>query len=183
MLWETSAYKFPWISKYSRENFFLLKGNSAIRFSYWNDDSEKLNGFRKNGSFDYIPSHMKVFLGNEYNSYIHTARNAKVTSTRIVYEKTLMKPKVFRGVFRTHSNIYNEAFLRRQLTEWHTYIVKVVDWVLNTPLVLIITEKLPRRKIACIHKQSLRAIRWLTYFEFIVRSKRNWFDILGTNEI
>ena len=60
-----------------------------------------------------ITSHMKVFLGNEYNSYIHTARNAKVTSTRIVYEKTLMKRKVFRGVFRTHSNIYNEAFLRR----------------------------------------------------------------------
>ena len=52
-----------------------------------------------------ITSHMKVFLGNEYNSYIHTARNAKVTSTRIVYEKTLMKRKVFRGVFRTHSNI------------------------------------------------------------------------------
>ena len=58
-------------------------------------------------------SHMKVFLDNEYNSYTHTARNAKVTSTRIVYEKTLMKRKVFRGVFRTHSNIYDEAFLRR----------------------------------------------------------------------
>ena len=25
-----------------------------------------------------ITSHMKVFLGNEYNSYIHTAQNAKV---------------------------------------------------------------------------------------------------------
>ena len=49
-----------------------------------------------------ITSHVKVSLGNEYNSYIHTARNAKVTSTRIVYEKTLMKRKVFRGVFRTH---------------------------------------------------------------------------------
>ena len=40
-----------------------------------------------------ITSHMKVFLGNKYNSYIHTARNAKVTSTRIVYEKTVMKRK------------------------------------------------------------------------------------------
>ena len=57
-----------------------------------------------------ITSHMKVFLGNKYNSYIHTARNAKVTSTRIVYEKTVM---VFRGLFRTHSNIYDEAFLRK----------------------------------------------------------------------
>ena len=56
---------------------------------------------------------MKLFLGNEYNSYIHTAPNAKVTSTRIVYEKTLMKWKVFRGVFRTNSNIYDKAFLRR----------------------------------------------------------------------
>ena len=45
---------------------------------------------------------MKVFLDNEYNSYKHTAQNAKVTSTKIVYEKTLMKQKVFRGVFRTH---------------------------------------------------------------------------------
>ena len=38
-----------------------------------------------------ITSHMKVFLVNEYNSYINTARNAKLTSTRIVYEKTIMK--------------------------------------------------------------------------------------------
>ena len=55
---------------------------------------------------------MKVFLGNKY-SYIHTARNAKVTSTRIIYEKTVIKEKVFRGVFRTHWNIYDEAFLRK----------------------------------------------------------------------
>ena len=60
-----------------------------------------------------ITSHMKAFLGNKYNSYIHTAQNAKVTSTRIVYEKTVMKRKVFRDVFRTHSNIYDEAFLRK----------------------------------------------------------------------
>ena len=50
---------------------------------------------------------------NEYNIYIHTAQNAKLTSARIVYEKTLMKQKVFRGVFRTYSNIYDEDFLRR----------------------------------------------------------------------
>ena len=60
-----------------------------------------------------ITSHMKVFLGNKYNSYIHTARNAKVTSTRIVYEKTVMKRKIFRGVFRTHWNNNDEAFLRK----------------------------------------------------------------------
>ena len=56
---------------------------------------------------------MKVFLGNEYNSYRHTAQNAKVTSTRVAYEKTVIKRKVFRGVFRTHSNIYDKAFLRK----------------------------------------------------------------------
>ena len=38
-----------------------------------------------------ITSHVKVILGNKYNSYIRTARNAKVTSTRNVYEKTLIK--------------------------------------------------------------------------------------------
>ena len=59
-----------------------------------------------------ITSDIKGFLGNNCNSYIHTARNAKVTSTRIVYEKNLMKRKVFRDVYKTHSNIYEEAFLR-----------------------------------------------------------------------
>ena len=113
MLSQTSSYKSQCISKYSLESFFLLEGNSAIRFSYWNDDAEKFKWCRKNGGFDYIPSPMKVFLRNEYNSSIHTARNAKVTSTKIVYEKTLMKRKVFRGVFRTHSNIYDKAFLKR----------------------------------------------------------------------
>ena len=53
---------------------------------------------------------MKIFHGNEYNSCIHTAQNAgnfylKVTSTGIVYEKTLN--------VQTHSNIYNETFSRR----------------------------------------------------------------------
>ena len=38
-----------------------------------------------------IKFHVKVFLGNKYNSYIHTSRNAKVISTRIVYEKTVKK--------------------------------------------------------------------------------------------
>ena len=38
-----------------------------------------------------IKSHVKVFLGNEYNSYINTAWNTKETSTRNGYEKTVMK--------------------------------------------------------------------------------------------
>ena len=59
-----------------------------------------------------ITTHMKVFLDNKYNSYLHNARNAKVTSTRTVYEKSQMKRKVLRGVFRTHSNISDAAFLR-----------------------------------------------------------------------
>ena len=58
---------------------------------------------------------MKVFLGNECNSYIYTARNAKVTFTKIVCEKTLMKWKVFRGAFRTHSNIYDETFFKKMI--------------------------------------------------------------------
>ena len=40
-----------------------------------------------------IASHLKGFLGNKYNTYIHAARNAKVTSTRNVYEKTIIKRK------------------------------------------------------------------------------------------
>ena len=45
-----------------------------------------------------ITSHMKIFLSNKSNSYTHTARNAKVTSTRIVYEKTVMK-REFSGAY------------------------------------------------------------------------------------
>ena len=59
-----------------------------------------------------ITSHMKFFLGNKHNSHIHTARNAKLTSTKIVYEKANQR-KVFRGVFRTYWNIYDEAFLTK----------------------------------------------------------------------
>ena len=40
-----------------------------------------------------ITSHVKIFLVDKYNSYIHTAQNAKVTSTRNVFEKTVMKWK------------------------------------------------------------------------------------------
>ena len=38
-----------------------------------------------------IRSHVKIFLGNKYNRYMHTHRNAKLTSTRNVYEETVMK--------------------------------------------------------------------------------------------
>ena len=37
--------------------------------------------------------HVKVFLGNKYDSYVHTARNAKVTTTRNVYEINVTKRK------------------------------------------------------------------------------------------
>ena len=40
-----------------------------------------------------ITSHVKVFYGKKYNSSIHTAQNAKATSIRNVYEKTVMKQK------------------------------------------------------------------------------------------
>ena len=43
-----------------------------------------------------ITSHMKI--DNKSNSYTHTARNAKVTSARIVYEKTVMK-REFSGAY------------------------------------------------------------------------------------
>ena len=61
-------------------------------------------------NLDYIACE---YNSNEYNSYIHTAQNAKVTSARIVYEKTLIKQKFIRDVFRTHLNMYDEVFLRR----------------------------------------------------------------------
>ena len=40
-----------------------------------------------------IRSHVKIFLGNKYNRYMHTHRNAKLTFTRNVYEETVMKQK------------------------------------------------------------------------------------------
>ena len=40
-----------------------------------------------------IISCVKALLGNKYNSYIHAPRNAKLTSTRDVYEKTVLRRK------------------------------------------------------------------------------------------
>ena len=40
-----------------------------------------------------VTYHVKVFLGNKYNSYIHTAGNAKLTSTKTLFEKTELKWK------------------------------------------------------------------------------------------
>ena len=40
-----------------------------------------------------VTSPVKFFLGNKYSNSKHTARNAKVTSTRNVYEKNVMKRK------------------------------------------------------------------------------------------
>ena len=91
-----------YLSIYSRGGIFLLKNNSAIQFNYWNDDSENLKGLERMEVL--ITSHVKVFLSSKYNSYIHTAGNAKVTSARNAYEKAVMKRKNkgFRGVFRIH---------------------------------------------------------------------------------
>ena len=50
---------------------------------------KNLKGFERTEVL--VASHVKVFLGFKYNSHIHTARNTKVTSTRNVYEKTVMK--------------------------------------------------------------------------------------------
>ena len=74
---------------YSRERTLLLKKNSAIQVNYWNDDSEKLKGFRN--IVVLIASHGKVFPGNKYKSYIHTARSAKVTLQ--MFMRKLMKWK------------------------------------------------------------------------------------------
>ena len=38
-----------------------------------------------------ITSHVKVFVDNKYNIYIHTAQNAKVTSTKNVCQETVIK--------------------------------------------------------------------------------------------
>ena len=46
----------------------------------------------------FITYHIKFFLVNKYNSHVRTTRNPKVTSTANIYEKTVMKRKVFRGI-------------------------------------------------------------------------------------
>ena len=50
---------------------------------------KKFKELRKNGYFIYILC--KGFYGNKYNSYVHIAQSANVTSTRNIYEKTVIK--------------------------------------------------------------------------------------------
>ena len=73
----------------------------------------------------FIISHVKVFLRNKYNSYINTARNAKLTSTGNAYEKT---EKRFSEAYLepTRTSIIN-FFLRKYLTGQRRYVVNVVD--------------------------------------------------------
>ena len=40
-----------------------------------------------------IASHVQVFLDNKCNIYVYNTQNAKVTSARNIYEKTVMKRK------------------------------------------------------------------------------------------
>ena len=49
-----------------------------------------------------IISHVKIFLGNKYDSYIRTARNGKITSTGKVYNKTVVKRKKKKGFQRAY---------------------------------------------------------------------------------
>ena len=101
---------------YSRESIFLLKGNSVTSLITEIMIPKNLKDLERMEVL--ITSHEKVFLGYKYNSYIYIARNAKVTFTSNVFEKTVIngRRKVFRVVFRIHSNIYDEAFLRKKLT-------------------------------------------------------------------
>ena len=109
MLSQTLVHKSQCISKY----LFPLKSFSfEVEFSNLEMIIQKnLKALKRIEVL--ITSHMKVFLRNEYNSYIHTARNAKVTYTRVAYEKTVTKRKVYKGVFRTRPNIFDKAFLRK----------------------------------------------------------------------
>ena len=57
--------------------------------------------------------------------------HAKIPITHILYRRT--KP---RGVFRTHSHIYDGAFLQKEAVSnfFKTFSPQMLDWVLNTPL-------------------------------------------------
>ena len=111
MLSQTLAYKSQCISKYLFLWKFLLKGIEQSALVIEMMIQKNLKALERMEVL--IAFHMKVFHGNKCNSYTCTAQNGKVTSTRIVYEKSVMKWKVFRGVFRAHSNISNEVFLRK----------------------------------------------------------------------
>ena len=117
---------------------------------------KNLKSFEKNRSFD-----VKVFLGNKYNSY--TARNTKVTSTRNVYEKTVMKRKkegFQRRIQNPLEHLRSNFF--KKIVNRVTY-----DWVLNAPLVLIIAKKLPRRQIKdslhCVKSVQIRSFFWSVF--------------------
>ena len=54
-----------------------------------------------------ITFHENLFLGIKFNSYINTAQNAKVASTRNVFDKSAMKRKTkgFHRHIRIHIRI------------------------------------------------------------------------------
>ena len=107
-------------------------------------------------------------LNNNLNTnwYIHTGRNAKVTSARNVYEKTVMKRKnkcLQRRIYNPLEHLQWSFFKKivSGVTGYCRYVVKVANWILITPLVLITAKKTNKSNI-CIRKKPLRAVRWQT---------------------
>ena len=106
------ANRNAYLNIYSQESLFLLEGNSTVQFIEM--VIQKI--FMGLERMEVLITSLKVFLGNKYNSYIHTARNAKLTSTRIFHEKTVMKWKVFRGVLNQNPLEHlPSSFFRKQL--------------------------------------------------------------------
>ena len=68
-----------------------MKGNSAIQLIIEMIIQKNLKGLERREVM--ITSYVKVFLVNKCNSYTYTARYAKLTCTRNVYENSVMKRK------------------------------------------------------------------------------------------
>ena len=74
-----------YLNIFSREIIFLLKGNSEIGLIIEVMIQKNLKGLEIIEVL--ITSHVKVFLSNKYNNYIHTTQNAKVELLEMLMRK------------------------------------------------------------------------------------------------
>ena len=111
MLRQTSAYKSQCILRinvYSSESFFLLIGNSAIRFSYWNDNSKD-----KNFKGQKQPPEVSVRKGLLRNFTKFTGKHLYQS----LFCSLLIRPKVWLNCQKRNVKFVSATLLKERL--WH----------------------------------------------------------------
>ena len=125
-----------YLNVYSSESFFLLKGNSAIRFSYWNDNSKD-----KNFKGQKQPPEVSVRKGLLRNFTKFTGKHLYQS----LFCSLLIRPKVWLNCQKRNVKFVSATLLKERL--WHRcFPVNFVKF-LRTPILQNTSERCSVKKV------------------------------------